>query len=210
MPRDVRQTPCVLCAVLLGACAFDADYGGTQLRCPPESPACPEGYACVAEVCVSGSPDGGGPDGAGPDATACELATQAPDNDGCGAAIDLTAAALAAGGTTAYGDTTGYANDLTPSTLPGCTGQPQPGPDALYRMTLAPGDTVTLTLSPEGWTGAVYLIDACTGTAGCEGGAAAFSQATIAITAAGTYYVVVDAPTTGAAGCFALAAAIAR
>lgn len=206
MPRDVRQTPCVLVALFLGACRFDADYGGTELRCPPESPACPDGYACVAEVCVTG----GGTDAPATDASACELAAQAPDNDLCGAAIDLTAAALAAGGTIAYGDTTGYVNNLTPSSLPGCTGEPQPGPDALYRMTLAAGDTVTLTLSPEGWTGAVYLIDACTSTAGCEGGAAAFSQASIAITAPGTYYVVVDAPASSAAGCFALAAAIAR
>lgn len=218
MPRAVRQTVFaaagpvglvgLVVALAAAGCRFDADYGDSALRCSAAAPACPPGFACVGDVCRRGAD--GPPGDAGPDASVCELAAAAADNDGCGAAIDLTPAALAAGGATVHGDTTGYTNDLTPSTLPGCTGAPEPGPDALYRLTLAAGDTVHLTLAPEGWTGAVYLIDACTGTAACEGGAAAFTAATIPITAAGTYYVVVDAPTAGAAGCFTLAARIAR
>jgi hypothetical protein len=193
----------------LAACGFDADYSDTRLLCPPSSPRCPPGYTCAAGVCTTGADDGG-PGDAGPDASVCELAMSQPDNDGCGAAIDLTAAALAAGGTIAYGDTTGYASDLTPSTLPDCTMSPEPGPDAIYRLTLAAGDSLAVTLSPDGWTGHVYVTDACTGTAACQGGAAAFSPLTVPITTAGTYYVVVDAPASGAAGCFALAATVTR
>lgn len=204
------QSLLLVTAALLGACAFDADYGGTQLRCPSGSPRCPDGQTCVNEVCVASAPGDAPPGDGGPDAGVCDLAARAPDNDGCGAALDLTAAALVAGGTLAYGDTTGYGNDLTPSTLPGCTGAPEPGPDAIYRLALQPGDTVTATLSPAGWTGAIYVTDACTATAACKGGAAAFATATVPITTAGTYYVVVDAPASGDAGCFSLAIAVTR
>lgn len=195
-------------ALALASCRFDGDYDGSALTCPPSSPSCPPGYTCVGMVCIRGAD--GPPADAGPDASVCDLAALADDNDVCGDSIDLTTAALTPAGTLAHGDTTGYANDLTPSTLPDCTGQPEPGPDALYRLTLAAGDTVHLTLSPEGWTGAVYLIDACNGTATCEGGAASFADATISIATAGTYFVVVDAPTAGAAGCFTLSARIER
>jgi len=203
-------------ATTVAACAFDADYRGTALKCSAAAPACPDGYACVADVCVTGgaidaaaSGDGPGGDGApGPDAGVCDLAAQVADNDGCGAAINLTSAALTPGGTIAYGDTRGYANDLVPTSLTGCTGSPEPGPDAIYRLTLAAGDTLTATLESQGWTGAIYVIDACSSTAACKGGAASFAQATAPITVAGTYYLVVDS--TGAAGCFALSVAVVR
>ncbi len=218
MPGDARQTVCdrpapiaqVALLVALAACRFDGDYDGTALSCPPTSPACPPGYACIAERCTRTID--GPPGDAGPDASVCELAALADDNDGCGDSIDLTSDALAPGGARAHGDTTGYANDLTPNSLPDCTGAQEPGPDAVYRLDLAAGDTVHLTLMPESWTGAVYLIDSCTGMVGdtCLGGAGSFSEEVIAITAAGTYFIVVDGPSSGAAGCFTLAARIER
>ncbi len=202
----------LVAALAATGCSFDADYGGTSLRCPPASPRCPDGYACVNQVCTAGGADADAApgDGLGPDAGVCELAAMAPPNDGCGAAIDLTAAALAPGGTIAYGNTTGYTSDLTPSTLPGCTESPEPGADAIYRLTLAAADSLVVTLSPQAWIGHVYVINACNATASCIGGGAAFAQVTETIATAGTYYVVVDAPTAGAAGCFSLAVTVTR
>jgi hypothetical protein len=188
----------------LTACSFDADYGGTQLRCPPASPRCPDGYTCVNETCtMNGGTDGGGPDGVTPDAGACDLAIGEGTRDTCGQARDLTPAANMAGGTTVYGNTTGYANDLTPSTLPNCTTSPEPGPDAVWRVTITAGQSLTVTFSPEGWSGDVYVINACSSTATCMGGGAMFTPVTLT-PAAGTYYIVVDSRAAGANGCFAL------
>lgn len=199
-----------LALALAAACGFDADYGGTMLRCPPGAPTCPAGFTCVAEVCTpTGASDGG------VDASACALAALAPDNDTCATAIDLTAAALAPGGATAYGDTTGYAADLAPATLPGCTETVEPGPDAVYRLTLAAGDDVTIALAPSSHDAGFYLIDACSLTATCVGGAdspgaGGQEQRTLTVASAGTYYLVVDASTASAAGCYTLTVAIAR
>jgi hypothetical protein len=202
--RDTRQI--VFALVALAGCRFDADYDGARLVCPPASPRCPDGYACVEGTCVSGAVDA--PPTA--DASVCELAAAVPDNDGCGDARDLTAAALMPGGTVVHGDTTGYAGDLTPSTLPGCTGVPEPGPDAVYRMTLVAGDDITFTLTPDGWDGDAYFTNGCSGTATCLGGADAFMEQAIAIGTAGTYFLIVDAPASGASGCFTLEAQIVR
>jgi hypothetical protein len=209
VPRHARQTVWLAPAIVLAflaACRFDADYGGTALRCPTESSRCPDGFTCIAGVCTANAPDAA----TGPDATTCELAAQHDPNDVCGGARDLTTAALMPGGTVAYGTTTGYANDLTPSSLLDCTGQPELGADAIFRLTLAAGDDVALTLAPDGWTGDVYLIAGCSETAACEGGAAAFATANVTIATAGTYYVIVDAPVAGAGGCYALTATVSR
>jgi hypothetical protein len=194
----------------LGAgCTFDADYGDTQLMCPESSPRCPAGYTCVNTVCVvPGGPDAA-TDGAGPDAGVCELAAMEGENDGCGASRDLTAAASAAGGTVAHGDTTGYVDDLTPSTLPDCTGSPEPGPDAIFRVNLVVGESLAVTLTTDGWLGDVYVTDACTQIADCLDGAMQNTAVTVGpVGTAGTYYIVVDARTAGVSGCFSLSATI--
>jgi hypothetical protein len=191
----------------LTACAFDADYGGTNLMCPPSSPRCPDGYTCVNQVCTTGGADDGGIDGGdgggGGDASACDLAITEGTRDTCGQARDLTPDANQTGGTTVYGNTTGYAGDLTPSTLPDCTTSPEPGPDAIWRVTLTTGQSLTVTLTPYGWSGDVYVVDACTATADCVGGGAMFSPVTVT-PAAGTYYIVVDSRSAGVSGCFSL------
>ena len=102
-----------------------------------------------------------------------------------------------------------------PTIWPGCTGSVAPGPDAIYRVTLAAGDALALSLAPQAHDGAVYLLDGCSLTAACRGGAdalgvGAIDATTIAITTSGTYYLVVDASAAGAAGCYALAVAITR
>lgn len=194
-------------------CVFDADYGGTSLACPPSSPRCPDGYTCVNQVCTrDGSADAGDGDATDTsvtDAGTCDLAAAEGTRDTCGQARDLTAAASAAGGTRVYGNTTGHANDLTPSTLPDCTTSPEPGPDAIWRVAITAGQTLTVTFSPEGWSGDVYVVDACTSTATCEGGGPMFSPVSVT-PAAGTYYIVVDSRMAGAAGCYTLDVALTQ
>lgn len=199
-----------MCLALLaaGACRIRTDFDDTVFTCPAAS-ACPDGLTCVDEICVAAADGGGDGDGGGPAdgaPTVCELAAQAPDNDGCGAAINLTAGALAAGGTTVYGDTTGYAADLSPSTLPGCTGSPEPGPDAIYALDAQSGDALHAALATEGWSGAMYLLDACATTAACLGGGV--DTADIDIAAAGRVYLIVDS--TGDAGCYTLQVELIR
>ena len=189
MARRPRQRACppwlVAAAVAIAAgCGFDADYTGATVTCADVDPRCPDGYQCVAGTCRTTAPP----------------------------AIDVTVTTTEV---ERYGDTTGYANDLAPSVLPGCTGSPEPGPDAVYRLALSAGDTLHAELRTTGHDGAIYLLDGCSLTATCRGGAdalgaGAIDQATIAITTTGTYYLVVDASSAGAAGCYALRMSITR
>jgi hypothetical protein len=183
-------------ALAASACRIHTpDFDDTVFSCSTEEPDCPGGQTCVVDVCMELTE---------PDAAIEEC--QPADNDACGDAANVTAAALA--GTTLRGDTTGYANDLVPSVLPGCTESPEPGPDAIYRIDALAGDMLHATLTPEGWNSALYLIDGCSGTAGCLGGddqgGSSIDEATIAITADDTYFLVVDSSSASGAGCYAL------
>lgn len=211
-PRQRARQPWLVAAALATAagCGFDADYAGATITCADVDPRCPDGYQCMAGTCRTTAPPA--IDAAGPDASVCALAAQQPDNDRCAAAIDV---AVTAAEVERYGDTTGYANDLAPSVLPGCAGSPEPGPDAVYRLTLTAGDTLHAELRTTGHDGALYLLDGCSLTATCRGGAdalgaGALDQATIAITTTGTYYLVVDASSATAAGCYALRLSVTR
>lgn len=200
--RLARQ-PLLIVALATTACGFDSSYDGAQLRCSAAAPTCPDGFVCFQDRCTQTVPPR--VDAHGPDATTCELAAQAADNDRCADAIALDLIV----GREVFGDTTGYGNDLAPSTLPGCTGSPEPGPDAVYAVTVAAGDVVHATLRTTGHDGAVYVLDGCSLTAACLGGAdalgaGALDVATVPIATTGTYYLVVDASLTGAAGCYAL------
>jgi hypothetical protein len=203
----VSSTAWLACLALAAvACRIHTpDFDDTTFACSEQDMTCPEGLTCNGTICVDDTPD------AGTEVDADE-ACQPADNDACANAIDVTAAALA--GVTLYGDTTGYANDLVPSVLPGCTESPEPGPDAIYRIDAQAGDTVHATLTPVGWNSALYLIDGCSGTATCLGGDDQFGsstdEATIAITTADTYFLVIDSSTTSGAGCYTLQLELVR
>lgn len=213
--RQLRLAPgLALAALTLAACGFEADYGGADLRCPDGR--CPDGFTCSADArCVragddaDGAPPDGPPDAGGPDAPlgVCDKAALAPDNDGCGAAIDLTAAARAAGGATVHGDTTGYGNDVAAG-LPTCTGILEKGPDAIYKLTGAAGAHLVASVAPEAWNVGLVLLDGCASGATCLDGADALGTGAESVeadlTGAGPYYLVVDSFDTTAAGCFTL------
>jgi len=214
----VRQ--CAI-ALAIAGCGLDPAYDGTHFRCPPEAPTCPPGFACVAGLCeLPGTADarvdaGDGPPDGPPDV--CALAAQAPDNDRCSGAIDLTAAARTAAGATVYGDTTGYASDLNPAIIATCTGAPTPGRDAIYRIDGNATDQLVLELAPVDWDAAIYVLDGCSTSAACLGGhddiaIGNLEQRTIALPATATYYIIVDSRLTTATatgdGCFTLRARI--
>jgi len=128
-----------------------------------------------------------------------------PVNDLCSGAIDLTSAAMTPAGATAYGDTTGYASNLNPPIIATCTGAMTPGPDAIYRVDAAANGTLMFELTPTDWDGAVYVLDGCSGSANCLGGAdmggdGSIDSDMISVTP-GTYYVVVDSQQPSRAGC---------
>ncbi len=195
------------------------------------------GAAALAVGCASGVPaaDPGDPDAAaspGPDAPppdaapspdgpapvgfACFQAPSFPDSDGCGAAMDVTAAAAAPGGAAVYGDTTGFSDDLEPDSER-TGGFTMDGPDAIYRAALAAGDVVTVELITDSasFDGTVYVLDGCSSYAGFIAGASAVSGpgvecVTFVAPRAATYYVAVDSYHASEAGCFALRVALSE
>ena len=114
--------------------------------------------------------------------------------DTCAQALDVSTAAMAAGGTTVTGDTTTYANNVEPATA--CTGYGNDGPDAIYQVTVPAGRVITAALTTS-WDAAIEIVQPCAmvptcldGTDGTVG--AGTETATFTTTAAGTYFIVVD------------------
>lgn len=219
--RSLAGSICLLVVAVVG-CRVQSDDCGTHYRCEDR---CPCGQRCVRGECVDpidAGEDGGATDAgdsgdapgdasSDPDAsqTVCERADQAPDNDFCGDAIDLTDA-LATGPVTVYGDTSGYDDDLAPAIITDCTDYPEPGPDAIYRMDLEAGDELTAELRTDGgWNAGLYLLEECSPMADCFGepddaGGANETMTDLPIAASGTYYLVVDASIVDVGGCFTL------
>ena len=162
---------------------------------------------------ASGTPDAAGtPDADTTDAMPADampdagVVTAAPDT--CAQTIDITTAAHAAGGALYSGDTTGYADDVSPAST--CTGYLPDGPDAIYAVTLAANETVTATATPTtSWDMSLELVSPCTYAATCAAGSdSGFAgdpeSITYTATAAGTFYVVVDGYNPGVQGPFTL------
>ncbi len=137
-------------------------------------------------------------------------AIDAPGGDGgatldtCAGALDLTAMAAGVDGATVTGSTTGLGNDIQPPM--GCTGFVNDGPDAIYQVTIGAGQRVTATLTPQGWDGALTLIQPCTFTPVCLAGSdnGTPEVAVFTATAATAIYVVVDSYGPEAAGAYTL------
>lgn len=139
----------------------------------------------------------------------CTMAAAQPTNDTCAQVIDLTAGAVTPGGATTFGDTTGYVDDLLPPTT--CASYNHDGPDAMYRVDAAAGQTIAATVTPEdsGFDIAIYIVSDCNDANSCliesdaalSGGAESVSYP---VPTTGTYYVIVDSWDPGELGCFTL------
>ncbi len=150
---------------------------------------CPEGQACVANQCVVPA-----------------------QGDACGNPFVVTGLPFAATGV----DIGIFANNFW-FDGESCTGYSNSGADAVYAVTLAAGQNVSITLGST-FDGALYVLGECFGgpltlgacLAGADEGLANESE-TISLqpATAGTYYVVVDVWSGGASGTFDLTIAAA-
>ena len=163
-------------------------------------------------ACAKGEAE---PDAQPIDAIAIDApAIDAPTGDGgatldtCAGALDLTTMAAGVDGATVTGSTTGLGNDIQPPM--GCTGFVNDGPDAIYQVTLGAGQRVTATLTPQGWDGALALIQPCTFTPVCLAGSDRTNPevATFVASTATAVYVVVDSYGPVAAGAYTLSVRI--
>jgi hypothetical protein len=115
------------------------------------------------------------------------------DPDTCGKAIDLTGPAHSATGVDATGNT---GNDYDNVAVTGCGLDPQNGPDAIYKITLAKGETASVTLTPDHWDPSLALTTECSSAAHCAVGTDKDGNGpetlTYTATDAGTFDIVVD------------------
>ncbi len=205
--------------VTLAACRFTDDPSGTSFDCDQ---VCPDGFDCVGGQCVrpgtgadaavidAALPGDATVDAAGgpPDAMVdwCQAATSSPNADFCGGSSpDLTQAAHASGGTTVYGDTTAYQNDLG-SISTSCGLLASAGPDALYKLSAKNGERLYVHLDGT-WDSVLYVSGGCTTGSACFAGqnqsGASGEEVTHTFDADATVYLAVDSYTTQG-GCFAL------
>jgi hypothetical protein len=181
-----------LALAILAACRITSDLDGAQLACVE---ACPEGLECVSGRCVEpGAIDGGDLDGT-PDAPVCECTADTFADD-CGAGlVDI-----------ASGERICASTESNTNAVLGCTGAPQPGLDAAFRISADAGQTITATVRPEGFDAAVYIVRDCSSTS-CdaiadEAGVSGTETASVAAPVTADYFVIVDSPT--GAGCYEL------
>ena len=181
----------LVCACVLGACSFEADYTDGTLSCVSD-PKCPSGLECREGVCRELRKD---------------AAVDAPADTADAHVADLTCSdpGVLVSGMEVSGTTVGRTN-LTASVCSGGGGV-QSAPDAVYRITTA---TVNqqLHVSITGSLNA-YVLNACMNmpnTVACMDGVVATETNPIDITAAaaGDYFVVVDALTMGTTGPYEL------
>jgi len=204
----------------LAACIFSPSYEGTRYRCPDGE--CPDGFECVKEICEPLGRDASSEDAPeqadaaadapvdavpGVDANSCELAAEQPHNDACAQAI------LLASVQTIHGDTRDHANLHNPGPTGSCTTTTTIGYDAVYEVAANPGQEITVTMTPDGWDGQVYLVDECSSFTSCLAGSehlgAGIPEDFTHVATSGAdgtdYFIVVDGATLPQSGCFTLA-----
>ncbi|MCE9574859.1 MAG: hypothetical protein K8W52_17045 [Deltaproteobacteria bacterium] len=117
------------------------------------------------------------------------------NGDTCATANEITAQATSAAGFTFSGDTGPLADDIeVPDT---CTGYGNSGSDAVFKLDVAAGKTITASLTTPSWDGAVEIVPTCGPTPACLAGKDAVAGGgteTVTATAptTSTYYIVVD------------------
>ena len=182
----------VLCACLVAACSFEADYSGGTYRCE-EGGTCPAGLACTDDGrCVAPVKD-----------AAVDVAVNDVMPDATPPALDCGDPGILSDGEMVMGTTQGRANFMQSL----CGGGMQFGKDAVYRITTtAPNEQLVVTI-----TGALtaYVLDACMpypDTPACLDNALASSatQITVSAPTLGDYFVVVDNSSAGIAGAYTL------
>ena len=204
--HDILACVAPLLSLLL-ACQFTTDYSNTHYACG-EGESCPDGYVCWREYCVQAIPadaavdappvfDARPPPDSPPDAIDyCQSVAYANNCD----SNDVTTE-VEAGGAIFYGNTATVANQMaTPP--PQCDLVAFPttaqGGDAFYTINASSSGTLNARLTTEGdWFAAVYIVDKCLVGITCYDAAkvdppGTTAQVSSAVSAGGTYHVVVD------------------
>lgn len=198
-----RLTPsrwAVICVLVLGAavgsaagCHFDADYSDGHFKC--SDGVCPSGLSCVAGECV---------------APRMDAATDTTDDTMI--MIDAPMAALtcvqpgvfAATGGSMMGSTASRSSTISSS----CGGSVMNGADAVYRIDLAAGKQLLVTIAGS-FAVSAYVIAPCSvspATPTCLTNTAATPGNPISVTTSftGAYFVIVDATNAAASGTYTL------
>jgi len=177
-----------LCALLVGACSFDAPYGGGHYTC--SDGVCPAGYTCSpAKQCVQGGTNDAAIDGR-PAALTCSDPGPFP----------------ATGGMTS-GTTASRSNTVSAS----CGGAVMNGPDAVYRIQLAGAKQLTVSLTAS-YAASAYVIAPCQlapATPACQSDTAAAAGSPLVVSlGAGTYFIVLDGVNAAIGGTYTLTVAV--
>jgi hypothetical protein len=185
--RTCQPSPCndTIDADGDGFPGFPTDPGCSSASDATETDDCPSGPTCP--VCSNDLDDDGDSQTDYPMDTSCSAASSTsescPDTDGV---ISITSLPF-------NGTTVGAADNFDYSA---CTSSTPGGPDRVHQITLPKMDTVTISGEPNSYDASVYLLDAtCTGTPlVCNDFPEGASRTNLA---AGTYYFVMDAWSTG-------------
>jgi hypothetical protein len=182
----------LLVAIVIEVRRFEADYRGGEYRC--SDGVCPEGLACVDQVCVEpgGGIDAGGD--AGPiDAELAALTCGDPGVIERGAPRSFS------------GSTDGALNHVSGS----CDSHVFNGPDHVYRITAEAGDDVEVSIDATLDIDAYVIGPTCPAppaTPTCAGGAFASPGVPLVLTsvAAGDLFVIVDSELAAVGGDYEL------
>lgn len=186
----------VACALVFGACFFDADYAGGRIACSDGK--CPSGLTCAGGVCegprrdaAPGDADGDGSTG---DATDARIAALTCVDPGL----------VATTGGTAMGTTASRSSLVSAS----CDGFVMNGPDAVYRIDAAAGAQLLVSISAS-YAAYAYVLAPCSATPAtptCLTNMAASAGDPISVTTtfAGQHFIVVDNPNPALSGDFTL------
>jgi len=184
-----------VCACLLGACFFDADYKSGQVTCSDGK--CPSGLSCVANTCVEPKRD------AATD-TVGDIGTDVPP-----AALNCTSpGAIGTTGGTVMGSTASRASTIAAT----CNGFVMNGPDAVYVMTTGVGDQIHLDVTGSYPVNA-YVIAPCSvspATPACSNNMFASSGNPVTLTTAfaGQHFIIVDGTNPAQSGDYTLTVTI--
>jgi hypothetical protein len=112
-------------------------------------------------------------------------------NPTCATAIDLGDDALV----TFPVNTCGGGNDYSPTNL--CTGYAAVGEDAVWKIAIAPGELITVTLAGETYDASIYLLSDCSDMNSCVAGGDDPETFTYSSPTGGVFYLIID----GYSGC---------
>jgi hypothetical protein len=179
----------LVCACLVGACSFDADYSGGMYTCHDGK--CPSGLKCSDDkVCIAG-------DDAGVDAWGDAM------TDARQAALTCADPGLLA---TTGGSDTNTTSGKSPKVSPQCNGTVMTGADAVYKIEPGSGKQmlVDIATTDSGFSVTAYVTTTCPSSA-CLTNAYATPGNPISITTlAGPHYIVVDSGISAASGPYML------